>query len=247
MINDGCIKKSPNISPFYDWSDLSMQAPWASSHQYLWLGLTCLWSPLKFHQEKPAPFGSQGTNTLQYIIRQSSEATWNAEREPFEGRGEGVSAAYLLRGNIRVPFFLLEDLASLTHSFPCLCRVSTFLQRSDGYNSAQSPPTLPPRWWKHFLAWTVLLEDQFKCLHVCLITQQLSLCQPRLVFPFDSINPNNSRNSFFFCFLWGSGMPSSVPWESRNNRWVPPMCRYRVSFIICGFKMVWSFAPMSHY
>lgn len=121
-----------------------MAAPRANSHQYLWLGLTCLWNPLKFHQEKPGPFGSRGTNTLQYIIRQSSQATWNAEREAFEGRGEAASAAYLLRENIQVPFFLLEDLASLTHSFPCLCRVSTFLPRSDGYNSRQKPAYTTP-------------------------------------------------------------------------------------------------------
>lgn len=145
MINDGCIKKSPNISTFYDWSDLSMAVPRANSHQYLWRSLTCLWNPLKFHQKKPGPFASQGTNTLQYIIRQGSQATWNVEREPFEGRGGGGgSAAYLLRENIQVPFFLLEDLASLTHSFPCLCTVSTFLPRSDGYNSRQKPAHTTP-------------------------------------------------------------------------------------------------------
>lgn len=249
MINDGCLKKSPNISTFYDGSDLSMAARRAHSHQYLWLGLTCLWNPLKFHQKKPGPFGSQGINTLQYIIRLSSRARWKTEREPFEGGGEGGSAAYLLRENIQVPFFLLEDLASLTHSFPCLRRVSTFLPRSDGYNSRLKPAHTSPsrRWWKHFLAWSGLLEDQFKCLHVCLITLQLSLCQLSLVIPFDSMNPNNSRNSFPLSFLWGSGMPSSVPPESKNNRWIPPVWRYRVSFTICCFKMVWSFGPTSHY
>lgn len=156
MINDRYVKKSPNISFFYSWSEATIEGTRASSHQYLWQGLACLWSPLKTFQQKPRPFGSLGTNMLQYIIQESSQATWNAESELFEGGGGvfkyrigGFSAAYLL-GEIFAcfSFFSSTWLHWLTRfhvESECLCTVSTFLQRSDGYSSTESPPTEPPR------------------------------------------------------------------------------------------------------
>lgn len=138
MINDRYVKKSPNISFFYSWSDVNIEGTWASSHQYLWQTLACLWSPLKSLQQKPRPFSSPGTNMLQYIILESSQATWNVESERFEGgeigKGGLVGSNTILeaRGgfscispwrDIRLLFFLLVDLAPLTHSFPCWVRV----------------------------------------------------------------------------------------------------------------------------
>lgn len=70
------------------------------------------------------------------------------EEEPGSNTILGAFSCISPWRDIRLPFFLLDDLAptdSLTHSFPCLCTVSTFLQRSDGYSSTQSLPTLPPR------------------------------------------------------------------------------------------------------
>lgn len=108
MINERYVKKSPNISSFYSWSDAKIYDVQTSSHRYLWQGLACLWSPLKVFQQKPVLFGSLGTNMLQYIIQESLQATWNAESGLFEG-GRGAleyrtgfflfffSAAYLLR------------------------------------------------------------------------------------------------------------------------------------------------------
>lgn len=154
MINDRYVKKSPNISFFYSWSDANIEGAWASSHQYLWQGLACLWSPLKPFQQKPRPFGSLGTNMLQYIIQESSQATWNAESELFEG-GEGGGGTHTILGGFScispwrdiLSFFLstwLHWLIRFHVESGCLCTVSTFLQRRDGYSSTQSPPTLPP-------------------------------------------------------------------------------------------------------
>lgn len=89
MINERYVKKSPNISSFYSWSDAKIYDVQTSSHRYLWQGLACLWSPLKVFQQKPVLFGSLGTNMLQYIIQESLQATWNAESGLFEG-GRGA-------------------------------------------------------------------------------------------------------------------------------------------------------------
>lgn len=99
MTNDRYVKKSPNIFFFfYSQSDAYIEGAWARSHQYLWQGLACLWSPLKLLQQKPRPFGSLGTNMLQYIIQESSQATWNAESELFEGRRGGGGLKYRTGG-----------------------------------------------------------------------------------------------------------------------------------------------------
>lgn len=156
MINERYVKKSPNISPFYSWSDVSIEGAWASSHQYLWQGLTCLWSPLKPFQKKPRPFCSPGTNMLQYIILESSQATWNAESEVFEGEGGGFkfhiggfSAAYLL-GEIFscLSFFLTTWLHWLIRFYVCAQSAHSCSVTMDTAPHTK-PAYVTPMRWKH--------------------------------------------------------------------------------------------------
>lgn len=178
MINERYVKKSPNISSFYSWSDAKIYDVQTSSHRYLWQGLACLWSPLKVFQQKPVLFGSLGTNMLQYIIQESLQATWNAESGLFEG-GRGAleyrtgffffvffSAAYLLREKFSCLSFFsstwLHWLIRFHVESECLCTVSTFLQQRDGYSSLQHITLLR---WKRFLIQTALFAEE-KCLHV---------------------------------------------------------------------------------
>lgn len=176
MINERYVKKSPNISSFYSWSDAKIYDVQTSSHRYLWQGLACLWSPLKVFQQKPVLFGSLGTNMLQYIIQESLQATWNAESGLFEG-GRGAleyrTRFFCFFFQLRISLernsaaFLSSRRLGSTDSFvsmlsQCLCTVSTFLQQRDGYSSLQHITLLR---WKRFLIQTALFAEE-KCLHV---------------------------------------------------------------------------------
>lgn len=147
MRNERYVKKSPNISFLKKLVNRSR-----FGRQPL-VSLACLWRPLKILKQNPRPFISPGTNILQPIIQESSQAAWTAEtlkkqegggvKYPFGGFQLHISSERYSSFLSSRPLGSTDSLVSMLSQ--CLCTVSTFLQRNDGYRAR---PLYPP--WKRF-------------------------------------------------------------------------------------------------